>query len=704
MMSDCVKKMMKHSGGLLVVAMLLAAQSAMGQSTFAQYYEAAKKGDSNAQNQIGLCYDAGDGIAKDPKQAFMWYSKAAAQNNSFGLYNVGVCYYYGKGVALDYAQAALWFRKSADLGLPNAQYNLGLCYLNGQGVAQNQAEGLRWFKKASDQGLSIASYNVGMCYFNGWGCAQDLPQAVNYFQKAADGGHVAAYNNLGVCYKVGKGVPQDLKKAAYWYQKAADMGDAIAQDNLGGCYANGWGVPQDYGQAVYWFEKADANGYAEAKRHAAEARAKQREAQSQQASAQPAPSATNPSTVTAQSNKYQQNIEAAKAGNAKAQSQVAYCYYKGDGVQKDLKQAVYWYTKSAEQGFAPAQGSLALLYDGGEGVEKNPKKAFYWYKKAAEQGNRIAQNGLGYCYSKGKGVEQNDELALYWYQKSADQGNEKAQKNLEILKKRIEQKKNAVVIAVDKNIPTTAEADRNTFAVIIGNEKYDNEADVPYAENDAQVFKEYVLKTLGVPEKQVKFYENATLNNIRSSVRWLSQAMEVMQGKGKVIFYYAGHGIPDESTQAAYLLPTDGTGSDVESAYSLQRLYSELGQMQAQRVMVFLDACFSGSKREGGMMASARGVAIKAKSQAPKGNMVVFTAAQGDETAYPYQEMQHGMFTYYLLKKLQDTKGNATLGELQDYLTSEVKRQSFIENSKMQTPSVSASAAIGQKWRNMRLK
>ena len=126
--------------------------------------------------------------------------------------------------------------------------------------------------------------------------------------------------------------------------------------------------------------------------------------------------------------------------------------------------------------------------------------------------------------------------------------------------------------------------------------------------------------------------------------------------------------------------------------------------MNAERVTVFLDACFSGSKREEGMLASARGVAIKAKPQEPADNMVVFTAAQGDETAYPYKEMRHGMFTYYLLKKLQDTVGDVTLGELEDYITREVKRQSFVENDKMQTPSVNASTALQGKWRDMSLK
>ena len=168
--------------------------------------------------------------------------------------------------------------------------------------------------------------------------------------------------------------------------------------------------------------------------------------------------------------------------------------------------------------------------------------------------------------------------------------------------------------------------------------------------------------------------------------------------------YYAGHGIPDEANKTAYLLPVDGYASDIATGYSLKMLYGELGQMPAQSVLVLLDACFSGSKREGDMLASARGVAIKVKPNEPKGKLVVFSAAQGDETAYPYKEQRHGMFTYYLLKKLQETKGEATLGEISDYVTSEVRKQSIVVNGKMQTPTLTSSSAIGDAWRNWKLK
>lgn len=267
----------------------------------------------------------------------------------------------------------------------------------------------------------------------------------------------------------------------------------------------------------------------------------------------------------------------------------------------------------------------------------------------------------------------------------------------------VEIKQNTLISEVDQNIPVTNIRNANTFAVIIANENYQSVAPVPFALNDGNVFREYCLKTLGIPEKQIKYVPNATGNQIKAQVNWLQTICEVFED-AQIIFYYAGHGIPDESSRTAYLLPVDGIGTDISTGYKLDDLYSALGNIPAKNVTVFMDACFSGSKRESGMLASARGVAIKARSGMPQGNMVVFSAAQGDETAYPNNEERHGMFTYFLLKKLQDTKGDVTLQELGEYITKNVSQQSILLNGKSQTPCVTPSASLDASWREWKLK
>ena len=267
----------------------------------------------------------------------------------------------------------------------------------------------------------------------------------------------------------------------------------------------------------------------------------------------------------------------------------------------------------------------------------------------------------------------------------------------------VEIKRASLVSVVDENIPETNTKNNNTFAVIIANENYQSVAPVPYALNDGKIFREYCLKTLGIPEKQIKYIPNATGNQIKAQINWLQTLAEVFTDP-HIIFYYAGHGIPDESSRTAYLLPVDGIGTDVSTGYKLDDLYAILGKMPAENVTVFMDACFSGSRREEGMLASARGVAIKARSGMPQGNMVVFSAAQSDETAYPNNEEKHGMFTYFLLKKLQDTKGDVSLQELGEYITLNVSQQSILLNGKSQTPCVTPSASLDASWREWKLK
>ena len=257
---------------------------------------------------------------------------------------------------------------------------------------------------------------------------------------------------------------------------------------------------------------------------------------------------------------------------------------------------------------------------------------------------------------------------------------------------------------VASNIPTTGAKNDKTFAVIIANENYQTESKVEFARNDGETFKKYCIQTLGLPKENVNFIADATLNNIKREINLINQIANAFKGEANIIFYYAGHGIPDESSKTSYLLPIDGYGSDVTTGYKLDDLYQTLGGLPVKSVTVFMDACFSGSQRSGDMMVAARGVKISAKQGAPVGNMVVFSAAQGDETAFPYREKGHGMFTYFLLKKLQETKGEATLSELGEYIETNVQRQSLVSNKKSQTPTVTPSATMGDEWKKMKLK
>ena len=80
----------------------------------------------------------------------------------------------------------------------------------------------------------------------------------------------------------------------------------------------------------------------------------------------------------------------AKAGDKKAQYQLAVLYRNGQGVKQNYERAAYWMQQSAEQGFKRAQYSLAVYYEDGEGVKKNRDRAIHWYAAAASQGHNLS--------------------------------------------------------------------------------------------------------------------------------------------------------------------------------------------------------------------------------------------------------------------------------------------------------------------------
>lgn len=257
---------------------------------------------------------------------------------------------------------------------------------------------------------------------------------------------------------------------------------------------------------------------------------------------------------------------------------------------------------------------------------------------------------------------------------------------------------------VDENLPQASKQNDEMFAIIIANENYLNVARVDCALNDGRTFYRYCQQVLGIPTDNIHMIEDATYGQMTEQMNWLSRVAKAYEGDAKIVIYYAGHGIPNEKDGSAYLLPVDVSGDNTAAAYSLNTLYQELGALNAKNVTLFMDACFSGSRRGEGMLTAARGVAIAAKAESPLGNMVVFSAAQGDETAYPYAEKGHGLFTYFLLKKLKETKGNVNYGTLGDYIRKEVSRKSVVVNSKPQTPSISYSPQMSESWKGLTLK
>jgi WD40 repeat protein len=248
------------------------------------------------------------------------------------------------------------------------------------------------------------------------------------------------------------------------------------------------------------------------------------------------------------------------------------------------------------------------------------------------------------------------------------------------------------------------------FALIIGNEDYstyqtglESESDVDFAINDAKAFGEYAVNILGVPKDNIILLTNARAIEMDDAVRKLNPIIKALNGKAEIFFYYAGHGFPDEKTREPYLIPVDVSGTNLRFAVSLKDLYQSLTEHPSTRITIFLDACFSGGAREQGLVA-ARAVRVKPKEDRLQGNLVVFTASSGNESSLPYKEKGHGLFTYYLLDKLKETKGEISYKELSEYLSAQVGVRSVMVNNKPQTPQTNVSYDVEEVWGEWKLK
>jgi len=256
---------------------------------------------------------------------------------------------------------------------------------------------------------------------------------------------------------------------------------------------------------------------------------------------------------------------------------------------------------------------------------------------------------------------------------------------------------------IDNNIPLTTKQSENTYALIIGNEDYSthqtgltSEVNVKYASNDSEIFKKYCTKTLGVHERHIKFLKDATAGQMKQGLAWINNLAKVTDGKANLIFYYAGHGLPDQETKTPYLMPVDVSGSYINLGISLDEVITSLSQYPTKKSVIFLDACFSGGARNEGLVAM-RGVKIKPKEENLLGNLVILSSSSGNESSGSYDNKKHGMFTYFLLKKLQETKGTANLKQLSDFIYSSVRKESAL-SGKIQTPQVQSSSSVGKDW------
>jgi hypothetical protein len=241
------------------------------------------------------------------------------------------------------------------------------------------------------------------------------------------------------------------------------------------------------------------------------------------------------------------------------------------------------------------------------------------------------------------------------------------------------------------------------WAVIIGIERYRKAPEVRFAERDAYAMREYASRLLDVPADHMVLMINdkATKNELLELLE--DRLVQEVKPGDTLYVFFAGHGTVaasrDASVGASYLLPSDADPQSPRiTGYSLRDFYDDLGKLQAQKVVVFLDACFSGlsarGERSESLVPGTRGAYLEVPAPELPPNLVSISAASSKQVSNAYNQEAHGLFTYFLLKGFSGDawKGNKLLlSDLANYVRSNVSESArrLFGESLQQTPAVS---------------
>ncbi len=149
----------------------------------------AEQGYGDAAFKIGMLYDRGETVERDPGQAAIWYARAAKSGNVYAQHNLGVAYANGDGVEVNIAMAVEWWLKAAEHGNVDSQYNLGIVYSTGtQGYARDTSQAALWWRRAAIKGDPMAQYNLGALYISGDKNMRNVCEAMHWLEKSASRG------------------------------------------------------------------------------------------------------------------------------------------------------------------------------------------------------------------------------------------------------------------------------------------------------------------------------------------------------------------------------------------------------------------------------------------------------------------------------------------------------------------------------------
>jgi len=238
---------------------------------------------------------------------------------------------------------------------------------------------------------------------------------------------------------------------------------------------------------------------------------------------------------------------------------------------------------------------------------------------------------------------------------------------------------------------TTKDIYDNSYALIIGIDKYENVSNLDYAVKDANSITTLLRDNFNFPSKNIQtlLNEEATYSNIRNS---LSEISSSAKANDRVLIYFAGHGmtkdLPDGG-EMGYLLPVDGIKDNLYASAIPMNDLKDLSYMSKAKHMLFLvDACYGGLAAVGKRGLDATNTTNYIKKVTNIKSRQIITAGGKAEQVIEKPEWGHSAYTMNLLRGLRsgladsNEDGYITADELGDYLTERVT----IDSDNQQTP------------------
>lgn len=195
----------------------------------------------------------------------------------------------------DYENSFKLYQQYAKENNPEAQAKLGIMYFWGRGTRRSEPLAYSWSLKAAKQGNPQAQHTIAYMYENGIYINKDIRKAIDWYTRSAKQNYAPAQANLSSIYIYGNQIPKEIQRGFKLAQAAAEKDNNHAQYLMGHVYQH---ENKDYRLAIKSYEAS------------------------------------------------------AKNGNAAAANQLGVLYFNGEGVNKDLQTAYFWF-RIAEENNSP---------------------------------------------------------------------------------------------------------------------------------------------------------------------------------------------------------------------------------------------------------------------------------------------------------------------------------------------------------------